>query len=478
MGHIDKRAVSVGDKKLTPPFSLELQGSGTLLECLELFRLVPGKRAVLLSRWNGKLVVAKLFDNKYFRASKSAQIEIGGSRLLAAANIPTAGVVYSGSAHQGRLQVVLFEYIHPSTKLSEVLNAVQGSIRYREYANKLIILIAKLHEAGLLHNDLHLNNFLVKKDILYAVDSSAVKKIGTGAPLDKKKSVNNLAVIFAQLNIQDQDLLMDVVTSYLSFRNWKNESSLISFLRTRIDKRRRWVTKRHLKKIFRKSSKTVCKKTFTSLTLCKREHYTPAMEAFLNDPEGAFDSPETIMLKNGNSTTVVRLRVDDLDLVVKRYNAKNPLRGFRHAFKKSYADRSWRSIHFLLRNRVATAKPIAMKEMRFGIFRRRSYLICEYIDGISALDYFKNPGFEDTEKLIRKVVTVLKKLELLMVRHGDMKASNIIIHQKTPYVIDLDSMVIHKFRFLFAHAHQKDVSRFMKNWVEHPRIAERFTRLI
>ncbi|WP_155309205.1 lipopolysaccharide kinase InaA family protein [Desulfosarcina ovata] len=476
MDHINKRAIIIHGKKITTPFNLELNGSDALLECLELLRLVPGKRAVLLSRWHGKLVVAKLFL-AFFKAGIYAKKEIAGKKMLDSANIATAEIVYSGSTIEGRIKVVIFEYIHPSKMLSDVLLSDQDSNRYHEYLKKLVKLIARFHEAGIIHSDLHLDNFLVKEKILYAIDGSSMKKGNMGFPLGTKKSLRNLAVIFAQLNIQDMALLKELVDIYFSVRFLKSKERSEIFLKKSIDKRRRIVSKGYLKKNYRESTETVCRKSFSSFVLCKRDHYTKSMESFLGNPDIAFDSPEMIMLKNGNSTTVVRLTVDGMDLVIKRYNAKNIFRGFRHAFKKSYADRSWGAAHYLINNGIKTARPIAMKEMRIGPFRGKSYLVCEYIDGINALDYFIDPAFKDKKIMAQKVVGIFNQLELLRVRHGDMKATNILIYYNNPYLIDLDSMVIYKNNVLSNRAHRKDVDRFMRNWSEHPKIKKMFSPL-
>ena len=121
--------------------------------------------------------------------------------------------------------------------------------------------------------------------------------------------------------------------------------------------------------------------------------------------------------------------------------------------------------------------PIAMKEMRIGPFRRRSYIVCEHIDGIDALDYFLNSEFEDKKDLSQQIIKMFRRLKLSMARHGDMKASNILIHHDSPYLIDLDSMVIHKNKQFFTKAHRKDIARFMKNWAGEPRIANLFRSL-
>ncbi len=55
-----------------------------------------------------------------------------------------------------------------------------------------------------------------------------------------------------------------------------------------------------------------------------------------------------------------------------------------------------------------------------------------------------------------------------------MKATNIIIHNYKPYLLDLDSMKAHKNKYMFMRAWQKDMKRFMKNWNDLPEINQLF----
>jgi tRNA A-37 threonylcarbamoyl transferase component Bud32 len=245
-----------------------------------------------------------------------------------------------------------------------------------------------------------------------------------------------------------------------------------------VKEERKFRVDRYLKKIYRKSTETVCIKSFTSFLLCKRASYTPGMASFLKNPDVAFDRPGSTILKRGNSATVVRFKVDGLDFVVKRYNVKNHIHALKRAFKKSRADRSWRGAHLLLEYGIKTPKPVALKEIRLGPFRNRAYLICDYVEGISARDYFKAPQSKGEREPAHKIIRIFERLKSLQVSHGDMKDTNIIIQDGEPFLIDLDSMTAHKSRARFARARCKDVSRFMKNWDEKPGVAVFFRLMI
>ncbi len=226
-------------------------------------------------------------------------------------------------------------------------------------------------------------------------------------------------------------------------------------------------------------NKLIFEKTFKHLTLCKQDKYTPEMKSFLEDPDIAFDISDDLLLKNGNSATLVRYEIDDNDLVIKRYNMKTRVHALRRAFKESRADHSWQYAHILQKKGINTPNPIAMKEKRFGPFRNKAYFICEYVKGPTALNYFQDSQYDNNDKslMATKIIEMLSMLKSSMLSHGDMKATNIIIHDNKPFLLDLDSMVARTSKNRFIRAWAKDMKRFMQNWQDLPEIAQLFKQL-
>jgi len=130
--------------------------------------------------------------------------------------------------------------------------------------------------------------------------------------------------------------------------------------------------------------------SFARFMLCKKAYYAPAMTAFLDNPDKIINDPKSLFLKRGNSSTVIRIKFDNHVLVVKRYNIKNFRHRLRRFFRATRATHSWQSAHLLLLLGIATPKPVAMLERRFGYFRGRAYFIYEYIDGPDVIDFFNN----------------------------------------------------------------------------------------
>lgn len=223
----------------------------------------------------------------------------------------------------------------------------------------------------------------------------------------------------------------------------------------------------------------ILKKTFTYLTYCKSDRYTPEMKSFLKNPDIAFETPDDLLLKNGNSATLVRYKINSTDLVIKRYNMKTIIHAARRAFKKSRADHSWHYAHILQNKGINTPYPIAIKEKRRGPFRNKAYFICEYIEGPTAINYFQDSeiNYDDKSAMAKQIIEMFGILRSSMITHGDMKATNIIIHDNKPFLLDLDSMIARTSKNRFKRVWNKDIRRFMQNWEDLHEIYQFFSQL-
>ncbi|MEA2061870.1 MAG: lipopolysaccharide kinase InaA family protein [Thermodesulfobacteriota bacterium] len=474
MKSLDIKHIVLAGKRYEVPFTLQPGDGRNLLECEQVLRFVPGKRAVVFGQWNGQRIVAKLFF-KPFVSKKHVQREIKGSGLLKKAGIDTADILYSGTDADENINILVFNALMPSKSLESIIEAGNNREDITPCLEKLMILIGKMHNAGLFHNDLHLNNFLLvsRSNTLYALDGAAVEEKKKNAALGMALSLKNLADVFARLKIKNNALFNALLNTYARTRGIHIDAERLGLLEKLIKKEERAVLNKYLKKMFRSSTRHICKRKLTSLVICRREFYTPAMKAFLNNPDAAFDVPEDRLLKAGNSSTVVRMFMDGKEMVVKRYNMKTWLHALRRAVIKSRAHISWYNSHMLLKVGISTPKPIAFKENRLGVFRNKAYFICDFIPGTSLRNYFKAAGSVDN-RILEKIVQMVRIFKASRISHGDMKASNIILHENKPFLIDLDSMKQHKVSFFFTRAHCKDMKRFMKNWADQPELLHGF----
>ena len=67
-----------------------------------------------------------------------------------------------------------------------------------------------------------------------------------------------------------------------------------------------------------------------------------------------------------------------------------------------------------------------------------------------------------------EIVEILCKLRHKYISHGDLKATNILLSDQGPVLIDLDAMRQHKTESTYQQAARKDINRFLRNWQDNP----------
>ncbi|MHC4692684.1 MAG: lipopolysaccharide kinase InaA family protein [Planctomycetota bacterium] len=439
------------------PFAINLN-SGEILVCTSILRLLPGKRIVCKANLQSRPVIAKIFVNP-IRAACQAEREIDGLDALYAADIAAPGIINKAPLSNGAI-VLMTEYIEGAVVPSTLLQAaVEEEIR-KNIFGKIFKMIARFHKAGLCQNDLHLDNFILKDDELYAIDTANLKK--TAAPVSSAAAIENLQFFFAQFEEDLYPLLLKSLGAYTQINpdlSVSEESFLVG-----ARKKRRWVWNKFAKKIFRNSTGIMARRTYSRSLLCKREYYTSPFIDFLNNLDSAIE--KATLLKKGHSSTVALVEIIGRQFVVKRYNIKNHLKLLRRQFPPSRAQRSWLYAHLLGFHNISTPKPIAMLEKRLGPLRSTGYFITEYIKApnvIRSLELVKDEPKAQYEILVR-FAQIVKKLAEHNISHGDFKATNFLDTPPTVSIVDLDAMTCHRCRLFFKKAHKEDRLGFIENF--------------
>lgn len=203
-------------------------------------------------------------------------------------------------------------------------------------------------------------------------------------------------------------------------------------------------------------------KTWRQWIECDDRYDTPALRAVLTALNDCMASARC--LKADLFSTVVVLDVDRKPIVIKRSNIATFWQGAQRAVRRSRAMHSWQNAKRLLAMGVKTFTPIAVIEERLGPLRGRSYLLCSYIPGISALTFFRTASFSDQRQMIKKIVRLVGKLASKKIWYRDWNLTNILVSEACPWLIDLDSMRYCKRppQWIVRQAER----RFLQNWQE------------
>lgn len=435
-----------------PPAAFRiLLEDGSELQIERLLRVLPGKRVVGEALWQGQRVLAKLFvsADSARRAAREAQ----GIRALRAAGLPTPALLRESPLRDGG-HVLLSEFLSAAHSLAEEWAGLQhlpvGHAGQRQCLQGVFALIGQLHGAGLIHEDLHLSNFLRQADRLYVIDGDAVVSTA-GQP---QRAFDNLALLMAQLPVAWDALQAELLAFYTASPP-PAEVLAQAVLQARIRRMRKF-----LPKTVRDCTQFMVQHSSRQFTALLRTE-ADWLDALLQRPDALIDAGQKY--KDGGTCTVARVEFAGRLLVIKRYNIKSAAHALSRAWRPSRAWHSWRAGHLLLHLGIATPLPLVLHEERFGPFRRRAFLVNEFCPGKSLLEHLA-PDAIPGEAEARSLCALFDALRRMQLSHGDLKATNLLWQAGRVVLIDLDGVRQHRSLQRWQRAWQRDRARFLANW--------------
>lgn len=436
----------------------------------ESLRELPGRRLVCRGIWQDRHAVAKLFLDPR-KARRHWAREKRGIEALQNAGVATPELLFSGGTKDGAPVLV-------SRHLPDAATALERW-ESSESENKSILLcqlaemVGRMHEAGLVQEDLHLENFLVSEDKIYAIDGDAVRIRDAGRPLGLKASCRNLALLFAQFPPVHDDLIETAVLDYAKQRKISGQD-LLEQVQHDLPAVRRRRRRKYLAKCMRTCSEFVRTRRFGRIAVFRRDQQEAALTRLLDNPDAFMQHGE--LLKDGRTTTVVRVRGDGYDWVVKRYNIKGLYHAIRRSLRPTRAATSWRNAHRLKISGIATPRAVAMIEKRIGPLRSTGYYVCDFVEAPNAKQIFLSPEVPDAEKdlLAGQCVQLFGLFRKLRIHHGDCKAHNFLFKDNQLWVLDLDAMLECSTAAGGERLFRIDRSRFLRNWKTQPELQKWF----
>lgn len=445
-------------------FRLALQGAPELT-CEEIVRHIPDRRLVCRGVWNGQAVFAKLFFGN--EAQRYAARDARGVRALMAAQIATPALLHAGDIGGDAGRVLIYAAIVPAQNAEQAWLAADAAQR-AELATALVATVARQHAAGLVQTDLYLRNFLWAQGVVYTLDGDGIRKHRV---LDQGSALSNLALLLSKFDVMDDARLPELLHVYAEGRGWPDGAALLPGLQAEVRAIRRRVAQQYsARKVLRNCSDVRVEHDFNRFVALERARLTPELEQLIADPDAALDAEDSRRLKNGNTCTVGLVQAGARKVVVKRYNVKNFWHGLGRALRRTRASVSWTNAHLLQMLGISTPAPLALVERRWGWLRRQSYFLAEYVAGPDMAEVFADPALtlERKRELAALMAALLRKLCLLGIEHGDMKASNFLLVEGAPVVIDLDAMRQHAGVGPAQRRHARDLRRFLANWQQDP----------
>lgn len=444
------------------PFQLLIKNTSSKkqtesLLCTALLRVIPGRRQVYDGLWNGRGVIVKVFSHK-ISAKRHYKREWQGLKLLQERGLSSPEPLFFGQTEDGRW-VVVVERIANSSTVLEVLD------RTAEKNKKLDLLVlvckemAKQHDKGILQKDLHLGNFLLGGNKVFALDPGQMQFLSR--QLIRRKSISHLALLARHLPAGDTVSITRLCEEYFKARSWRFGKSDEQLFQKQLTAHRKRGINRGLKKSLRTSKRHLRIKAGRYLAVFDRDFcrgadhldFIEKIDALMNDGQ---------ILKSGNTCYVSRVMWNGYNVVVKRYNNKGFIHSIRHTIKKPRAHHGWLHGHRLGMLNITVPRPLAYIEKLRGMLVWESYLITAYIQAENLYNFLQNDSITEQKqsKVTGQLVELLDKLGKYRITHGDLKHSNILITENGPVLTDLDAMRVHKCNWTYKIRRAKDLKHF------------------
>jgi heptose I phosphotransferase len=416
--------------------------------------------------------------------------------------VPTmriAGFGERGRNPARRESFLITDEIAPAISLEQFCASWREQRPPPAYKRQLIAAVAAisrlLHENGVCHRDFYLCHFLLSTNADHQVDYQESPEL----------RVIDLHRVLIRRRLARRWVIKDLAGLYYSAMDCGlTRTDLAYFMKcyTGLPWREAWtwhqhdweqaelkaqrIARRDQHKVLQSAAGTLYRdgpdvtreQEFDRLALYHRGDASDALRSFIIDPDRAISRAQ--MIKDGDSTTVVRLTIGHLDCVVKRYNIKNFWYLLRRLFRPSRAWYCWRNAHWLELTGIKTPRPVLMLERRCGPLRREAYFVSQWVDAADALQLLKSGRSHLTDwhlfdELFNEMLLRLKRAQIV---HGDMKASNFLYNGEQLIVLDLDAMRQERSSARFNKYFRRDVLRFLANWPDERPGLQRIRRLL
>jgi tRNA A-37 threonylcarbamoyl transferase component Bud32 len=414
-----------------------------------------------------RLPNARAWMRELVRPSK-ARMEHDRALAIASRGVPTITPVALGEAPgwgpgESGLITLTLDGTTPlnlflETTLAGFDRIRQGRLRMA-IARSLAGLIARMHDAGIRHADLHAGNILIRlspedQPRLYLIDLHAVH---VGAPLDWRVSRDNLVMLNRWFMMRCDRT--DRLRFWQAYCRHRATNGIVRVFHPVTPSPRHPVIfsdwARDLESRTRESNLDFwCRRDARCL---KRNRYyrririgsiagfavtdldRDTLQTFRSDPDAAFERPDASILKDGRSATVAEFDLVEGDtarrVIIKRFRVTARSDPWKALLRRSSALRSWVNGQGMRERCLPTPRPLAVIHRRSAGLAQEGYLLTEKIpDAVGLATYAAHlDSLDDSERrvLLRRRIEQLAQLLAVMhdrgVCHRDLKAANVLV---------------------------------------------------
>lgn len=185
-------------------------------------------------------------------------------------------------------------------------------------------------------------------------------------------------------------------------------------------------------------------------------------------------------LKNDHASCVAALTLAGRSYVVKQYRARSFVKALRRGWGPSRAHMSWNKAQILRESNVPIAPPVAWVEDRMAFFCTRSYFVSQSLQGMTAREYFQQPGLADqnVRNVLAQMTASLRRMHEQGLTFGDTKDTNILIHNGCISWVDYDAVAHTRSMAPVSRRACRDWQILQYNWRHMPHVHAMFVSVL
>ncbi len=345
------------------------------LICHKILRKLPNRRVVLSGLWNQINVVAKIFFHPQ-KKSRDCAREIKGLLLLKATPIKTATLLQQMQTPCGQGQILIYKHLQPAMSVKELF-AILNEEEKISLLKKLVFILVQLHQAGLLHTDPHLSNFLAHQNDIVLLDYAAIKQHRSGKALSRRRSLDHLAFFVAQFRTESSLWSKLITNHYEHLRKMNFTTQELNYFNRLVNKKIAHMQKKVLAKIFRETSTFAQIKCKNKIGNWAKAYTSPEFSQFLANFDHYLEN-NSILLERTGTTKVGLISIAQKNFLLKKYQPRTFIQALKARLHHAPAYYAWLHAHQLQFLGQSTSKPVAWLQHNHGLFKSCSYFLVEY----------------------------------------------------------------------------------------------------
>jgi tRNA A-37 threonylcarbamoyl transferase component Bud32 len=190
----------------------------------------------------------------------------------------------------------------------------------------------------------------------------------------------------------------------------------------------------------------ICRRSFARVAIFNSSLPDDLAQALWMSPESLLERGELLRVRGARHT--VKLLWKSQPFVLKHYVEPTRRHALKQTVQRSRACATWTFTHRLADVGIATPRPVACIENRWGLLRRDSFLMYPYVEGRTLRSYFAAEAKQSTtlrNQLWQQLHELWERLSELRVSLGDAHVGNIVVCPTGQlWLIDLDKSRFHR----------------------------------